>query len=46
MQSDGDMDNVVIQRKKGGTITGFEVNDDAIKHLRFNKINYQLKKRA
>jgi hypothetical protein len=39
MQSDGDMDNIVILRKKNGTITGFELSDGTIEHLRFNKTN-------
>jgi hypothetical protein len=39
MQSDGDMDNIVILRKKDGAVTGFELNDGVIMHLRFNKTN-------
>ena len=39
MQSDGDIDNIVILRKKNGDIIGFELNDGSIEHLRFNKTN-------
>lgn len=39
MQSNGDMDNILILRKKNGDITGFELSDGSIEHLRFNKTN-------
>jgi CubicO group peptidase (beta-lactamase class C family) len=39
IQSDGDMANIVMLRNKNGTIIGFELNDGAILHLRFNKTN-------
>ena len=40
MQSDGDMDNIVVSRKKNGDIQGFELNDGSTEHLRFNKTNW------
>jgi len=39
MQSDGDMDNIKMLRKKNGDIIGFELSDGSIEHLRFNKTN-------
>ncbi len=39
LQSDGDLYNIIILRKKNGAITGFELNDGSIMHLRFNKTN-------
>ena len=39
IQSDGDIDNIVIQRNKNGSITGFELSDGSIERLRFNKTN-------
>ena len=39
MQSNGDMDNILILRKKNGEIIGFELSDGSIEHLRFNKTN-------
>lgn len=39
MQSDGDIDNIVILRKKNGDIIGFELSDGSTEHLRFNKTN-------
>ena len=39
MQSNCDLDNIVILRNKNGEIIGFELNDGAIEHLRFVKTN-------
>lgn len=37
MQSDGDIDNIIIQRNKNGSVTGFELSDGSLEHLQFIK---------